>query len=1062
MLWLATALVAHAADAPRTASRVLLLYAYHPTFASSRPIADGVDRVLGGRNVQLDVEYMDSKRHPRLSDREVFTNLLRHKLDRLPAYDVVLASDDNALDFALEHQDGLFRGAPIVFLAVNDLRKAHALDANPRVTGVVEHVSMADTVRLARRLSPELREIFAVVDDTTSGRADLQAWQALGERLDGVRLRHLSMANTSWSELESWIANREPGQALLRLALFRDREGQVISYPDSVRLLAANEVAPVYALRKHEVGLGAVGGVVVDFEAQGEAAARLALAILGGTAVADLPILRESPNVPTLDGQALARAGLDPRRAPPRSVVVNPPAAPDYGGLAVILSLASALLMAVVLLQWVQGVRRRREQALVYASEQRLRESEARYRTLVENAPEAIVLFDLDLMRFIDANANALELFGLEREQLQSRDPISLSPRLQPCGTSSAELALTLLARAESGERVLFEWTHLHSSGRSVPTEVQLVMLPFTGRRLLRASIRDVSERLAAQNALMVKSAQLEATLQNTDEGICMVDADMVMVAYNRRFLELFDLPEERFSPGDPLIDFVRYNVERGEYGTGDTEQLVQRYMDKARQSAPHRSLHIRPDGMVLEMRLRALPDGGFVKSYTDITETHRLSERLLYQARHDSLTDLLNRREFEACLRRVLDDCVDRGGEHAVCFLDLDQFKIINDTCGHAAGDELLRQLGRMLSTCVRETDSLARLGGDEFAVLLNDCDGIHARRLALELRDAVEAFRFSWRGKLFRVGVSIGVVPVNAHSGTVNEVLSAADTACYAAKDQGRNRVHVHTENDTELSIRQGEMHWALRLQQAIDDDRLCLVCQPIHALSATAERGEHYELLVRLLDEDGSLIGPDKFLPAAERYSLIGALDRWVVKRALSILGDDPRALARLSACAINLSGQSLGDDEFLDFITDAIRASGVPADKIVFELTETAAISNLGTATHFMQSLKRIGCRFALDDFGSGLSSFAYLKNLPVDFLKIDGMFVKDIVDDPIDMALVNSINEIGHVMGKRTIAERVENEAVLNRLRQMGVDYVQGYLIGKPRPFQTAQQLREAS
>jgi len=439
-----------------------------------------------------------------------------------------------------------------------------------------------------------------------------------------------------------------------------------------------------------------------------------------------------------------------------------------------------------------------------------------------------------------------------------------------------------------------------------------------------------------------------------------------------------------------------------------------------------------------------------------DITEQKLAEDTLAHQATHDALTGLINRNDFERRLERVLETARTSHDEHALCYLDLDQFKVINDTCGHEAGDELLRQLGRLLSVAVRKRDTLARLGGDEFGVLMEHCTLVQAHRVADEVRKAIEEFRFVWEEQAFRIGVSIGLVPITESSESVANLLSAADSACFAAKDEGRNRVHVYHLDDTELARRQGEMAWVARIDQALEDYRLQLWSQPIVPVVTGSDKGEHFELLLRLIDERGETVPPGAFLPAAERYGLSTKLDRWVVGAALDWLSRNPERLDRLHLCCINLSGTSLADEEFLEFVQERLDKSQVSAQKICFEVTETAAIANLSRAMSFMGTLKGKGCKFALDDFGSGLSSFAYLKTLPVDYLKVDGAFVKDIVDDQVDLALVRSINDVGKVMGTATIAEFVENDAILEKLREIGVDYAQGYGIGRPAPTEKAR------
>lgn len=440
-----------------------------------------------------------------------------------------------------------------------------------------------------------------------------------------------------------------------------------------------------------------------------------------------------------------------------------------------------------------------------------------------------------------------------------------------------------------------------------------------------------------------------------------------------------------------------------------------------------------------------------FVSIQEDITEARRIQEQNIYHATHDMLTSLVNRFEFERRLTRVVDTARQSKSTHAMCFVDLDQFKIINDTCGHVAGDELLRQLAGVLKETIRRRDTLARIGGDEFAVLMEHCDAEHALRVAKQIHQVIEQFVFCWEEHNFTIGSSVGLTRIDEHTLDAVEVLRRADAACYMAKEQGRNRIHTYREDDESLVRREGEMQWVNVLKRALSQDDFTLYAQVIEA-TCSDKKKISYEVLVRLISEDGKLVPPGSFLPAAERYNLSASLDRWVVEHTLIWLEANLSELGHVHHFSINLSGQSLGDDAFLSFLQKRLQESIVPASIICFEITETAAIANLTKAGQFIRQLREYGCRFSLDDFGSGLSSFAYLKNLPVDHLKIDGMFVKDIIDDPIDEAMVKSINDIGHVMKMETIAEFVENDAIRERLQAIGVDYVQGYGVGMPQPL----------
>jgi diguanylate cyclase (GGDEF)-like protein/PAS domain S-box-containing protein len=435
-----------------------------------------------------------------------------------------------------------------------------------------------------------------------------------------------------------------------------------------------------------------------------------------------------------------------------------------------------------------------------------------------------------------------------------------------------------------------------------------------------------------------------------------------------------------------------------------------------------------------------------------DITDIHNLSRKLAYHASHDALTGLINRRQFEIELSNAVFSARQHQLHHSFCYLDLDQFKVVNDTSGHVAGDELLRQLGRMLEEVLGDRGLLARLGGDEFGLILLETSSAAAESIAREIRDAVSAFQFVWCSHSYHVGVSIGIVHVDAQCSTPNALMGAADAACFAAKEAGRNRIHVYREDDKELAERRGEMHWVNRIPRGIRDRRFELAAQDIVPLQGDPAKRMHTELLIRYRNSSGQWVSPSVFLPPAERYGMATQIDRFVVSEVIELYKRAPQSLRQQRIMNINLSGQSLSNDEFLLFLQEKVGAGELPAESVCFEITETAAIASLAAATSFMRAMKSLGCQFALDDFGSGLSSFAYLKKLPVDYLKIDGMFVKDVLDDPVDDALVKAIHEIGHVLGKQTIAEFVENDGIRDRIRAMGIDYGQGYGLARPLPL----------
>jgi diguanylate cyclase (GGDEF)-like protein/PAS domain S-box-containing protein len=975
-------------------------------------------------------------------------------------------------------------------------------------------------------------------------------------------------------------------------------------------------------------------------------------------------------------------------------------------------------------------------------SEQAMRESAQRYQLLVDHAPEAIVVLDVDSGRFVDANENAQKLFGMNREQLLER--VRLIP-LQPPGAAAAEDRVrACIARALAGEVQQFDWSHRDANGREIICEVRLAHLPSGGRRLLRGSITDISERRRAERiveaerhvfeqitrnaaleavlssvtaliesaiarsrssvsvlaadaqafsslvapqlppamcealaqarigigngscaacvylgrqvlvadlmkdpfwqdtraaagaaglraawavpitaaggqvlgalgvyrtdvgvpnpteeTVMARAAQLagiaierhlgEAALRSSEakfrglfesiaEGVYQSGRDGRLLSVNPAFVamlgyrsaeEIYALPSAASLYWDPAdrAEFARRVDSQGEIRDAeflmrrrDGQQLV--VLENARPMCDAASRHVGYEGTITNITERkraeqaifaekeraqvtlesigdavistdaegrieyinpvaesltawglaeargqrigavlnlvneitreplessadaalgrggkgtSAPDHsvlitrtghevaisesaapicdrqgkviGAVVVFHDVTKERRLRRALSWQASHDALTGLINRREFDNRLHGAL-LCAQRGeGAYALLYIDLDQFKVVNDTCGHQAGDRLLRDVTGLLQTRVRATDIIARLGGDEFGVLLEGVSPEQATRIAEGVRQGIRDFRFVWGATTLSVGASIGIVQIRADTENVASVMSAADIACYAAKDAGRNRIHVYGADGA--SHRHKEMHWVARVTQATENDRLELYFQPIVALADGPGRAFH-ELTVRLRDDTGELVAPTEFIPAAERYNVMSAIDRWVVERAITLLHERQRSGKPLPLLAVNLSGTSLNDQSFVDFVLQSVGEPAIAA-ALCFEITETAAVTSLSNARFLMSELKARGCKFSLDDFGTGVSSFVYLKSLPVDFLKIDGQFITHITQDPVNRSMVEAIAKVGRALGIATVAECVESDAVLKELRRIGVDYVQGFHLASPLP-----------
>ncbi len=576
-----------------------------------------------------------------------------------------------------------------------------------------------------------------------------------------------------------------------------------------------------------------------------------------------------------------------------------------------------------------------------------------------------------------------------------------------------------------------------------------------TGSRYVAGTNRDITELAEAREALFKEKERAEVTLHSISDAVITTDAkgrveflNPVAVALTGWTMEdaqgkplptICRLIDEQTR--EPMADLVAQCLTTGEtIGPADHSILIHRggrEFAVEESAAPMRSRDGEVPGVVLVLH--------------DVTDTRRMAKQMAHDAAHDPLTELVNRREFERRLDRAFGSAKQYGSRHALCYIDLDQFKIINDTAGHAAGDELLKQVRDLLTGKFRERDTLARLGGDEFALLLDNCALEEAIKISEVVIAAFREHRFEWKGRTFQVGASIGLVPVTAEAESPAEILAQADVACYTAKERGRNRVHVYQGEGSEPSRRHSEIHLAVNLRDALEQERFRLYYQPIVSLSSHPGPSVRYEVLLRMLDTDGALRPPREFIPAAERYGLMPAIDRWVIRTAFRRYNQQFAHLPD-AEISINLSGTSLSDDSLLGYVRKQFDTFSVPPANVCFEITETAAIQNLGHAVDFIAGVKKHGSRLALDDFGSGLSSFKYLKTLPADYLKIDGGFVRDMLDDPVDHAMVEAINEVGHIMGIKTIAEYVHTQAIMDRLTVIGVDCAQGYAIGEPTPL----------
>lgn len=681
---------------------------------------------------------------------------------------------------------------------------------------------------------------------------------------------------------------------------------------------------------------------------------------------------------------------------------------------------------------------------------QRSESSERGFDDLAATLPE-VALIHTDVILF--ANRAAADLFGLEPEALAGR---SVTDLMRPAyratlrkrisseiegGAPLPPIEVQLINGDESGL-----WVELHSQ-RTI----------YGGRPAFVSVARDITHRKGLEASLGRGKLQARVTLESIGEGVITTDRSGVIDYMNEASEQLLEI-KRSMAVGKTLPELIALVDEVDGDSLGDP--VAQCLAERRRINLGRRALLVtKQSKREFSTELTASPIrgpdreiAGCVVIFHDVSEIRGLAREMSYQASHDALTGLVNRAEFERRLDQALSAPRGEHASHVVCYLDLDRFKAVNDSCGHMVGDNLLREIASLLKAQVRDSDTVARLGGDEFAMLLVGCPLDKARQIAGDVCHAVSEYNFSWQDRVFELGVSIGLVEMDHESGTAETALSAADSACYVAKQQGRGRIHVYSARDEVMARERGEIQWLQRVQNALKHNQFELYSQSIIAMRGRVSTGPAAELLLRLPDESGKPLSPGQFLSAAERYQLMSHLDRWVVRAALTSLASDVPHLPEGRCCSINLSGQTLGDDEFLEYVVDLLDHTGVDPGKICFEVSETAVMHNLDHARRFINVLHGMGCRFALDDFGSGIGSFSQLRQLAIDYLKVDGSFTRDVGENKVSRDMLEATIKLSRSLDFQVVAEQVEDQKAFDILRELGVDFVQGYVVERPHPL----------
>jgi diguanylate cyclase (GGDEF)-like protein/PAS domain S-box-containing protein len=682
---------------------------------------------------------------------------------------------------------------------------------------------------------------------------------------------------------------------------------------------------------------------------------------------------------------------------------------------------------------------------------QKLQERELLFQRLVEAVHEAVLLHREVI---VYANNRFAALTGLTPKELAGRKLHELVPddykdlvrentRRRLAGEPAAERYEIELVGAQgqvSRLELAAAPVDLHGEPMLLITAVE--MLP---RRLSAAPEHERSRALATLQSIgeAVITTDKRGRIDYLNEAAETLTGSSTVQAVGKTLEEIITLVDE--SDRKLLADPVRQCLT-----SGVQVSLGRKALLLARSSGEEYSVELG----VTPLRNPHQEIVGAVVVLRDVTEQRGLARQMSYQASHDALTGLVNRREFERRLQEGLDAARAGQTSHVLCYLDLDRFKVVNDSCGHMAGDNMLREVAALLKDAVRDSDTVARVGGDEFALLLIGCPLEKARQIADDVSRAVNDYRFVWKDKIFNIGVSIGLVEMGRESGTLEDVMSAADSASYVAKQQG-NQVHVYSLRDEAVARHRGEIHWLQKLQHALKENRFELYSQTIVPANAPSRDGPAFEVLVRLKDENGQGVSPSEFLRAAERYRLMSLVDRWVVQTTFAALGRGVFKLSEEHSVAINISGQTLADLQFLEFVVDCFDRTGVQPTQVCFEVTENSVITNIDHARRFIGVLHGMGCKFALDDFGRGLGSFSNLKNLTMDFLKIDGSFMRNLARDTVNQAMVAAMIKLARTLNFKVVAEQVEDESSLDAARKMGVDFIQGYVISRPQPLLTS-------
>lgn len=1010
---------------------VLVIHSYHQGFFWTDAFQRGLDSQLKESGVPTRVLYLDSKRIQSETYFEQLYLLYKTKFEQ-ERFKAIVVSDNNALALMNRLAKEL-DGIPVIFGGINNYTPD--MHGNLNATGIAEDIDIYSNISLIERIQPQVNLIHIVSDHSVSGAGIRKQVGLFLANYPHYRDRIVSYIPDTYDQLLEHVATLDLSDSVLFSIYDREANGELVAKHDKWKRLNEVSNAPIYMVHDLALGYGAVGGVVQSGFLHGQQVAKLLISVLENPSE-PLPSVKLGVPEMKLDYQALMKWGLSVEGVADSTLFNKPQNFTDryaqelkvIGSLAIFLS-----LVIMVLIYYLSRIKR---------SEQMAKESQTLIEMVFDQSYHFIGVLDADGC-VTSSNSKLQDLlyhqdFSVDRPIWQHR-----------YWEVNAVEQLKQFFKHTSGESVAqFEAEIWHAEHGSLVLEISLKPIPSPqGGRQYLLEARDITARKLTEERLYQREANLSHYYDQQPVLMLTLDEQNRIQQVNQFAEQLLGYKSEQVL-GHRLKEFYL-----------NQDSLIPRQVllqpKQAINGVWRRDIeyqHAEGHTVWIRENIRPLVESGHILIVgEDVTETRKLSEQLQYQAQHDLLTGTYSRNYFERELEKALGEVASFTRTHAMLYIDLDQLKVLNDTAGHEAGDAAIQFCASMLEEVLPYNSILARMGGDEFAILLKDCTEVDVKKVADSIITTLSEYAFVWEDIRLNLNCSIGIRLIDHTASSPQMVHAQADTACHVAKEEGRNRYSMYCLDDKELRRREQEMVSVNLVHEALANQRIELFAQQILDLTGE-EQGMHFEILIRIKNADGEYISPGIFMPASERYNIAHLLDKQVVTQALDWLSAHPEALDQLSICAINLSGHSMGNKEFIAFLLDKLERSDVPCDKICLEITETAAMSNMNQAIEFFTQLKSLGCQIALDDFGSGLSSFGYLKKLPVDIVKIDGIFVRDIDVNEMDHLMVRSINDLARQMGKKTVAEFVENTHIIEQLMELGVDYAQGYIIGKPKPL----------